>query len=112
MNETIDTKKYVGSAATKRHSNHKSDFNISSKRKTTKLSVYVREPKDKNVQPTIKFQIKEHAKSYHPAADRCLLCLTEKLRIMQVPPDIYLNHRTELLAKCRHRNKYLLSNCL
>ena len=96
----------------KRHSNHKSDFKISSRRKATKLSGYIWELKDKNVQPTIKFQIKEHAKSYHPAAGRCLLCLTEKLRIMQVPPDIYLNQRTELLAKCRHRNKYLLSNCL
>ena len=113
--ENIDTKKYVGSAATtfkKIHSNHKSDFKISSRRTATKLSGYIWQLKDKNVQPTIKFQIKEHAKSYHPAAGRCLLCLTEKLRIMQVPPDVYLNHRTELLAKCRHRNKYLLSNCI
>ena len=42
--ENIDTKQYVGSAATtlkKIHSNIKSDFKISSRRKATKLSGYV-----------------------------------------------------------------------
>ena len=49
-----DTRKYVGSAATtfkSRHSNHKSDFKISSRRTATKLSGHVWKLKDKNVQP-------------------------------------------------------------
>ena len=42
--ENIDKRQYVGSTATtfkKGHSNHKSDFKISSRRKATKLSGYI-----------------------------------------------------------------------
>ena len=38
----------------------------------------------------------------------CQLCLAEKLAILWADPDTTLNKRSELVAKCRHRNKYKL----
>ena len=40
---------------------------------------------------------------------RCNLYLPEKVSIICVDPDILLNKRTELISKCRHRNKFLLA---
>ena len=113
--ENIEAKKYVGSAATTfkaRHDNHKSDFKISSRRIRTKLAGYVWTLKDQGIQHNTKFNIKETAKSYTPNAARCLLCITEKLRILQADPQVYLNDRTEIFAKCRQRFKIFLSNQL
>ena len=43
---------------------------------------------------------------------RCNLCLEEKIQIMIYPdPEILLNQRCELTARCRHWNKFkLLTN--
>ena len=39
----------------------------------------------------------------------CLLCL--KYFIINYPPEeILLNKRTELISKCRHKNKNMLTN--
>ena len=38
----------------------------------------------------------------------CQLCLAEKLAILWADPDTTLNKRSELVAKCRHRNKFKL----
>ena len=106
-------RKYIGSTATtfkERHRNYKSDFKLSKRRTCTKLSGYVWQLKDKSIEPNVKFRLKDKAPSYTPTAGRCLLCLTEKLFIMQCDTDVYLNDRSEMMAKCRHRNKYLLSN--
>ena len=106
-------RKYLGSTATtfkERHRNYKSDFKLSKRRTCTKLSGYVWQLKDKSIEPNVKFRLKDKAPSYTPTAGRCLLCITEKLFIMQADPEVYLNDRSEMMAKCRHRNKYLLSN--
>ena len=112
--ERKDDKKYIGLTAPpfkERHRNHKCDFNIRSRRTSTKLSGYIWDLKDEGItSPEIKYEIKEHAPSYNPNAERCLLCLTEKLRIMQASQSLYLNDRSEIFNKCRHRNKFLLSN--
>ena len=43
---------------------------------------------------------------YSVNTKRCLLCLNEKLQIA-----IYVeNKRTEIISKCRHRNKYALTS--
>ena len=107
-----DDRKYIGLTATTfkvRYGNHKSDFKISERRTSSKLAGYIWKLKDKSIGYDVKFRIKERAPSYTPISERCLLCLTEKLRIMQCDQNIYLNHRSELLCKCRHRNKWLLS---
>ena len=53
-------------------------------------------------------QISPSLQQHH---QRCLLCLTEKLSIISFEnqKDL-LNNRSELLSKCRHQNKFLLSN--
>ena len=109
----IDSKFYLGSTATTfkiRHGNHKCDFKMPSRRNATKLASYVWSLKDEDKEHTISFKPKQRAPSYNPIAGRCKLCLTEKLLILQSNNSSYLNQRTELLAKCRHRNRYILSN--
>ena len=45
---------------------------------------------------------------YNPATKRCNLCLAEKYHIMKAPRTITLNKRSELISKCRHKDKYKL----
>ena len=112
--EDNELKKYIGCCATTfkvRYGNHKSECKLPAKRYATKMSGHVWNSKDRKTEYNIKWRIRQEARSYNPVSARCLLCLTEKLLIMQAnPPEDYLNDRTELLVKCRHRNKFLLSN--
>ena len=42
---------------------------------------------------------------------KCLLCLHEKLEIINYPrPCELLNKRSELIPRCAHANKFLLGN--
>ena len=105
---------YLGISATtfkERHNNHKSDFKLSSRRTATKLAGYIWNLKDEGISDySIAFKIKQPASSYTTVAGKCRLCLSEKLLIMQCDKTKYLNQNTEILAKCRHKNKYMLSN--
>ena len=110
--EQKEDKLYLGSTATEfkdRHRNHKSDCKLEHRRHATKLSGYVWEMKDINARPVLKYSIKESAPAYSPVTDKCRLCLTEKLEILLADEKKYLNERSELLAKCRHANNYMLS---
>ena len=40
----------------------------------------------------------------------CNLCIAEKYYIICHPKEASLNKRTELISKCRHRDKFLLRN--
>ena len=107
-----ENKSYIGSTATEfkdRYGNHKSDCKLEHRRHATKLSGYVWELKDMNIRPVLKYRIKETAQAYRPVTDKCRLCLTEKLEILLADEKKYLNERSELLAKCRHANSYMLS---
>ena len=46
---------------------------------------------------------------YTPESKRCLLCLAEKFEIANYPGDNLLNKRSEIVAKCRHRRKHLIT---
>ena len=51
------------------------------------------------------------ASPYNPQSEKCDLCLTEKAMIATFKnKDILLNTRKEMMNKCRHRDKWLLSN--
>ena len=42
---------------------------------------------------------------------KCLLCLYEKLEIINYPrPEELLKKRSEQISKCRHANNFLLRN--
>ena len=113
-----DIKKYIGVTDTtfkertfkERHSNHKRDFKYQKYCICTELGKYVWELKEKNIAPIIKWEIL--SKVYgNPKQNICILCLTEKLWIINfIHDNNYLNKKSELINKCRHFNKFLLRN--
>ena len=88
--------------------NHKQSFKTSFERHQTELSKLVWRLKDEGHIPVKKWSIVCKAKPYSSSAMHCQLCLTEKLAILRVDPDTTLNGSSELVAKCRHHNKYKL----
>ena len=108
-----DIKKCIGLANItfkERQSNHKKDFKHQKYRNCTELAKYVWELKEKNIVPIIKCKIL--SKVYgNPKQNMCILCLTEKLWIINfIHDNNYLNKKSELINKCRHFNKFLLRN--
>ena len=60
---------------------------------------------------TLKCYIVKSVPFYSNITKTCILCLHEKFEILMYPnQDELLNKRSELVSKCRHINKYLLSN--
>ena len=78
----------------------------------TVLADYVWKMKDeKDEVPTIKWSIEKVVPPYSNISKRCLLCLEEKMHIIEFPDQKKLsNKRSELVNKCRHQNKFLLKN--
>ena len=61
----------------------------------------------KKASPYTKYlQYMQKASPYQCGSKCCNLCLSEKLSIICADPDTLLNKRTELISKCRHRNKF------
>ena len=89
---------------------HRNSFKYRNKVNSTELSKYHWEMKDRGISDlAIEWSIKDHAIPYQNGAKRCDLCLTEKFHILTHHRRI-LNKRNELISKCRHVNKYQLSN--
>ena len=63
-----------------------------------------------NKTSNISWEILGTHKSYNQSSKRCLLCLIEKLAIAPHGDDNMLNKRSEVISKCRHRNKYMPAN--
>ena len=107
-------KTYIGGAATTfklRWSNHNKSFKSRIYENETELSKYLWQLKDKEINYNIKWKIIRKASPYNPQSERCDLCLTEKTMIADYrSKDKLLNTRKELMNKCRHREKWLLSN--
>ena len=105
-------KEYIGCAQDfkKRYYGHTESFrNESSKHKTT-LSTHVWENKMTS-EPKIKWSIIDTAKSYTPGNRYCDLCLSEKYHILKnINNPSFLNKRSELAQRCRHKAKYLLQS--
>ena len=57
----------------------------------------------------IKWTIAKRAAAYTSGANRCNLRLEEKLCIMKARLKNLLNKRSEIISKCRHRNRFLIS---
>ena len=48
---------------------------------------------------------------YNSVTNSCILCLSEKLVICNFrDKDGLINKRMHLVSKCRHENKFILSN--
>ena len=77
-------------------------------KKETDLSKYIWYLKDKGEDFTIKWSVPAKASRYTCGSKRCNLCLTEKLLIAKADSRTLLNKRSEIMSKCRHRNKFIL----
>ena len=96
----------------KRYNNHKQSFSNKKYAKSTALSSYIWEVKDKQqTPPTLTWSIMKSVSAYSNLTKRCRLCLYEKFAIINYPNEHeLLNKRSELISKCRHENKFLLIN--
>ena len=107
------SKNYIGLCETEfkaKFYNHNHSFNSNSKRNATELSKFIWSCKDFGINPSISWKIVCHATPYQHGGKVCNLCLAEKYAILTANDDALLNKRTELINKCRHKNKYKLIN--
>ena len=107
-------KAYIGISESewkKRYHNHTKSFRNKRYEKDTALSTYIWTLKNNNITPTLTWSILRRVPAYTNVTKRCLLCLHEKLAIVTYS-NAYelLNKRTELILKCQHATKYILSN--
>lgn len=76
----------------------------------TALGEWIRELKSKNIEYTLKWSVIGRAKSYHPSkSGKCSLCLLESYKILTSDKSSLLNHRTDNIQICLHKNKFLIS---
>ena len=104
-------KEYKGISAAifkDRFGNHKKAFNNKSYKLDRELSKEVWAIRDKNGHEKITWTIYRHYPPYTPKSKRCSLCQNEKLEIALHKEGNLLNKRSEIISKCRHRNKYKL----
>ena len=114
VNCNNETKNYFGQCETEfkaRYYNHVQSFRNRQKTNATELSKYVWSCRDAGYEPTIAWSIACHAKPYQQGEKQCQLCIAEKYSILKADPSTTLNKRTELINKCRQKNKYKLKNC-
>ena len=91
--------------------NHNMSFKHRRYESKTELSKYIWNLKDNNAVYDIKWSIHKKTSGYSNTSKRCSLCTAEKIAIITFPnKDKLLNKRTELVSKCRHENKFMLSN--
>ena len=111
--ENSKTKVYYGLSETTfkvRYANHKKTFNYIKYKSDSELSHEFWNIKNSNNNPTITWQIFGKHKSYDLSTKRCMLCLNEKLAIALHKGDNLLNKRSEIVSKCRHKNKFSLAS--
>ena len=89
--------------------NHKKSIKNKSYRNDTTLSSYLWDLREiHNLFPTLTWSIVKSMLGYSNISKICLLCLAEK--VLTANPKEMLKKRSELMTKCRHNNKFLLSN--
>ena len=93
-----------------RISGHETSFRHRRYEHETTLSQYIWQLKDRDSDYQIKWSIELKAHPYTCGARRCDLCLSEKMVIARSRHGGLLNARSELMSKCRHRNKFTLAN--
>ena len=93
-----------------RYNNHTKSFRNVKYRNETELSKLIWKLKDESKDYSIKWSIATRATLYKNGSRSCDLCLTEKVTIVRAAAKGLLNKRTELIRKCRHRNKFSLKS--
>ena len=102
---------YIGSTDNfkLRYNNHKSSFRHASKKSATTLSSHVWDKK-LGTEPRLNWDIMKQTVPYKKGMRNCDLCLTEKYLILtEIANEGCLNKRHEMMTKCRHKQKFFLS---
>ena len=95
-----------------RYNNHMQSLRHISHINDTELSKYLWTLKANRTDYHLKWSVKSYAPGYKCGTRRCDLCLTEKMIIALADSKVLLNKRTELISKCRHRNKFILNKVI
>ena len=106
-------KVYIGSTETpfkQRYANHLMSFRHERYKNRTELSKYIWDLKREGKTFRVGWDILRKTPAYSNLSKRCDLCLTEKLMIISADKSTLLNRRSEIISKCRHENKFYLSN--
>ena len=93
----------------KRFKNHEKSFNHKKYSKETELSKEIWRIKAKNASYNVTWRIIKQYRSYNPNTKRCMLCVNEKLAILNHDGDNLLNKKSEIVSTCRHKHKYRLT---
>ena len=94
-----------------RFQEHKTSFSVQKNGHTkSELAAYVWKLKKEGGRYTVEWSIKQVGFPYRNEGKHCDLCACEKLSIALGDPDTTLNSRTEILAKCRGKKRFKLSN--
>ena len=110
---TSGSKLYYGQTGRtfkERHYGHVFDFRHRSKIKSTTLSTYVWNCRDRGEEPEIVWSKHKSAKPYQLGNRRCNLCLSEKIAIAQDKSGRMLNRRREILNRCLHKDIHKLAS--
>ena len=89
---------------------NKSSFLHQHQAKSTTLSKYIWDLKMQGTDYELKWEVLKQCSPYRCGARVCDLCLTEKLIILQASEESTLNKHSEIMQKCRHRNKFKLKS--
>ena len=75
-------------------------------KKNTKLSKYVRELKERDINyfTNLDIAMKSQKNAWGSQKRKCDLCICEKLLIARADTNVLLNKRDGLVLKCQHRN--------
>ena len=94
----------------KRFGNHTKSFRDKAYSKDTELSKEIWRLKEKNATFEVHWRIRRLCPSYEPSSKKCLLCLNEKMDILEHDGNNLLNKRSEIISTCRHRLKHSLGD--
>ena len=94
----------------KRYDGHMTSMRHERMEKSTELSKLIWDMKCKDAGYSISWSVVTQTPAYSNATKRCPLCLREQLEILHADRMVNINKRSELVAKCRHENKFHLSN--
>ena len=113
VNSGTNIVSYIGQTSNsfkERYRNHTSSFNNQKYANSTHLSKFIWNLKSKNKPYNIEWSILNQTPSYNPNTESCSLCQTEKIHILKSKLGETLNHRSELVSRCIHSQKFRLSN--
>ena len=103
----FNEKSYVGltgSTFKDRYNSHQYSFRHKSCRKSTELSKYIWDLKDKGINYEIQWEIMRQSNINMRESGQCNLCLDEKIEILKLKGSA-INKRSEIISTCRQRKK-------